>query len=952
MNETSINTDASGGNFGVVGAHFVRVENLYVGTAASAERIKLTGPVPACPYPGLAYFGPQDALRFFGRDQAIEALVAAVAKRSFTALVGASGSGKSSVLLAGLWPRLVVQNSWRSTYFRIGMEPDKNPFVALARALAPLTGELSLSQTLEEVQRLGDKFGSRTVTLTNILGECRARNPGKRILLIADQFEEIFTLVPDEALRNRFIDTLLEAFIDPGPGTIPDVCLVLTLRADFYSAALRYRPLADRLQNHVENLGPMTRDELREAIVKPAEGLEISVTFEPGLVGTILDDVEKRPGSLPLLQFALREMWGRLKTPLMTRAGYDDIGGVEGALAKRAQAIFDDATNKETDVESVALFRRLFTRLVMLGEGAEDTRRIAASKELGRQEWALAQKLAGEDNRLVLTTATSPGQETVEVAHEALIRNWPALVNWVNHDREFIAWRNQFRQRLDDWQRSPLDEGTLLRGGPLAVAEDWIVRRGEDLNEEERSFVGASTEFQRRAELEKEASQLAEKNRNREREQEQARALRDAQSLAAANRRTTRRTRAGLAVAVILAVAAAVFGLYARNQKAVADKQTREANNQRDDAKTQRDVAQSARRKQELALTAALEAESRTLARQARESVDHGQIAFGLRAALDALPRSASAPERPLIHEATTALDYGILSAEQFRTLSIGNSAIVDMTVSPDEKWILAATADGSTFIVSVEASNFGNNIVRLPKSVIASATDAKARILATASFDNEVQIWTRNDWTSPRASFDLGARPTWLGVDPTGGWIAVGGADGSVSLLSSKDRKSATKIGLHAETVTAGRFDPSGQILVTAAQDGSVRIWDIESSQLVQQIAVSDSPIWDIAIDRTGQTMATASADGVLRLWNLRSGTLIRELGRQHGEIVRVLFAENSEFLISANKDGDAIVWDPVNGTIMSVLKGAQGSIEFDHAGPSGDLTGSCFFRWNNPGL
>jgi hypothetical protein len=165
-------------------------------------------------------------------------------------------------------------------------------------------------------------------------------------------------------------------------------------------------------------------------------------------------------------------MWGRLKTPLMTRADYDAIGGVEGGLAKRAQSIFEDATKKETDAASVALFRQLFTRLVTLGEGAEDTRRIVGREELGHQEWALAQRLAGEDNRLVVTAATTAGQETVEVAHEALIRNWPALVQWVNRDRAFIAWRNQLKQRLDDWRKSPSDEGTLLRGGPLAVARN------------------------------------------------------------------------------------------------------------------------------------------------------------------------------------------------------------------------------------------------------------------------------------------------------------------------------------------------------------------------------------------------------------------------------------------------------------------------------------------------
>jgi hypothetical protein len=509
MNEASISATISGGAVGVGSAQVVRIENLYVGAAASTEP-KPVRPVPPCPYPGLAYFGPQDASRFFGRDKAIEALVAAVAKRSFTALVGASGSGKSSVVLAGLAPKLGALGGWRSTYFRTGTEPDKNPFAALARALEPLTGERRLADRLDEVQKLAQKLADGSISLTNIIGQCRAANPGKRILLIADQFEETFTFVPDEAFRKRFIDVLIDTFPDPNPGAMPDVCLVLTLRADFYNAALRHRPLADKLQDRVENLGPMTRDELRDAIVRPAEQLEPAVTLEPGLAGTILDDVERRPVSLPLLQFALREMWGRLKTPLMTRSNYDAIGGVEGAVAKRAQAIFEEATKKETDTTSVAVFRQLFTRLVTLGEGAEDTRRIVAREELGRQEWALAQKLADEDNRLVVTAATTPGQETVEVAHEALIRGWPALIEWVNRDRAFISWRNQLRQRLNDWRKSPRDEGTLLRGGPLAVAEEWVARRGNDLNEEEQAFISRGIEF-RDAEKRKADAELQEK---------------------------------------------------------------------------------------------------------------------------------------------------------------------------------------------------------------------------------------------------------------------------------------------------------------------------------------------------------------------------------------------------------------------------------------------------------
>ena len=511
--DISINTEVIGGAAGLVGVNTATVETqTIIGTAiynfasppAPPTPTAEAGPIPLCPYPGLAYFDPQKATQFFGRERAIQALVATVAKRSFTALVGASGTGKSSVVLAGLWPRLVAQGSWRSTYFRIGTEPDKNPFAALARALEPLTGERGLSDKLEEVQKLGARLAEGSINLTNVVAQCRVSNPGKRILLIADQFEEVFTLVSNDGLRNRFIDTLIAAFPDPSQGASPDICLVLTLRADFYNAALRYRPLADRLQDNVENLGPMMRDELREAVEKPAKALQVE--FEPGLVDAILDDVEKRPGSLPLLQFALREMWGQLKALLMTRADYDALRGVEGALAKRAQTIFAEATANETDTAAVGLFRRLFTRLVTLGEGAEDTRRIVEREELGQDAWGLAQRLADEDNRLVVTTTAASGQETAEVVHEALIRGWPRLVEWINRDRDFQSWVRRLKPRVDEWRAHPSDDGTMLRGGTLAVADEWVARRGNDLATDEKAFVAKSIELRdaekRRAEAE------------------------------------------------------------------------------------------------------------------------------------------------------------------------------------------------------------------------------------------------------------------------------------------------------------------------------------------------------------------------------------------------------------------------------------------------------------------
>jgi hypothetical protein len=483
--------------------------------------------ISPCPYPGLDYFRPEDSEQFFGRDAAIDRLTEAVGRHSLTALVGASGSGKSSVVLAGLAPRLHKTGGWLFSYFRIGAEVKHNPFLALARALVPLLGNQETlahltAEHLEEVEKLGHRLETGAVSLPNILGGCRTRNLGKRILLIADQFEEAFTLVHDEAVRHRFIDLLLMGLSDPAPN--PDVSLILTLRADFYGQALRHRSFADALQSHVENLGPMSREELRVAIVTPAQNAK--VLFEDGLVNTLLDEVERKPGSLPLLQFALREMWPRQEKRIITRRSYDDIGQVEGAVAQHAEEIFKKLTNNGADVQMVKTFQRLFTRLVTPGEGQEDTRRVVTRQELHEDDWLLAQRLAGEGNRLVVTNlvATTAGavsretagiwsltqitttkdnrlgvtnapcisDETAEVVHESLIRHWPRQLEWINRDRDFLSWQRHIKPNVEAWSIDHGDEGALLRGNMLSQAIDWLDKRRDDLSSVELGVIKAS----------------------------------------------------------------------------------------------------------------------------------------------------------------------------------------------------------------------------------------------------------------------------------------------------------------------------------------------------------------------------------------------------------------------------------------------------------------------------
>jgi WD40 repeat protein len=282
-----------------------------------------------CPYRGLFHFGPGDAEYFFGRERFVEELVRATQTRNFISLLGASGSGKSSVVLAGLVPKLQQVGHWQFTHFR----PGSDPYSALAQALVPLyTTNLDATEKIAQARKLAGYFRTGEVLLTDVFAKIQQNYPTDRVLLIADQFEELYTLCTDETIRQNFLDLLLAGISAPANrGSFAPV-LITTMRADFLGQALSYRPFANILQNADLTLGPMNRAELTEAIEKPAQ--KLGVTFEAGLVQRILGDVNEEPVNLSLLEFTLTELWQQRSGKQLTHAVYENIGGVKGALAR------------------------------------------------------------------------------------------------------------------------------------------------------------------------------------------------------------------------------------------------------------------------------------------------------------------------------------------------------------------------------------------------------------------------------------------------------------------------------------------------------------------------------------------------------------------------------------------------------------------------------------------
>jgi TIR domain/WD domain, G-beta repeat len=457
--------------------------------AARPEAVR----VAVCPYRSLGAFQEEHAAFFFGREAFADRLRDAALGRNLVAVVGPSGSGKSSVVQAGLLPLLCRQRPPAQTWDAVSFTPGMQPFHQLAAALIPLL-EPGLSETdrLTEAQKLGNRLVCGEVHVEAAIERLVSKSEGTdRLLVVADHFEELFTQTP-EAARKPFVEAMLGA-LDRAPLT-----LMLTLRADFYGHVIALsRELSDRVAQTVVNLGPMRREELERAIVEPAR--RVGLAFEPGLADRILDDVGEEPGHLPLLEFALTELWAQRQVRVLTHAAYRSIGGVAGAIAQRAEAEFEAFTPQQQ-----VIARRVFTRLVRVArpqEGAEDTRQRATLAELSphpqsddaAEVGAIVQALTGWESRLLVTGLDqATGKETVEVAHEALIQHWERLRDWLDEDREFLLWHQRLRGSVAEWERTKHDAGSLLRGAPLAKAERWLNERPEDLTLAERNLIQES----------------------------------------------------------------------------------------------------------------------------------------------------------------------------------------------------------------------------------------------------------------------------------------------------------------------------------------------------------------------------------------------------------------------------------------------------------------------------
>ncbi len=432
--------------------------HLTYGQKIAPETPKTTEKSDICPYKGLRYFELEDHHWFFGRETLTKTLLGKISQKNFLAVLGASGSGKSSVIRAGvlyqLKQGLTLQGSadWEIKI----MVPGNQPMFTIAQQfLEPHLSRIERSQQLQTAERLleqGSDGLKRLIQTTD----------APKMLLIIDQFEEIFAPDTDKAERERFIDCLLGA-VEKCNGKLK---VMIAMRADFFGKCVEetYSGLSQQIEENLVSVTPMTEKELLRAITKPAQ--QVNLPIEPALIKEILKDIENSPSSLPLLQDALTELWKQRDHQGLTLANYTKLGRVAGSLNKRATDVYQSLT----DAQQLTA-KHIFLNLTQLGEGTEDTRRRFLKTDLVTENHdqasidAMVQLLA--DEKLIVTDRTQQGDEVIDVAHEALIRHWELLRQWLDESRQQLREQRKIEGLAQEWRAQGYKNEYLLQGRRL-----------------------------------------------------------------------------------------------------------------------------------------------------------------------------------------------------------------------------------------------------------------------------------------------------------------------------------------------------------------------------------------------------------------------------------------------------------------------------------------------------